>query len=598
MIESTSRNNLDLALIGNSSFSALIDDRARIVWACLPRFDSDPVFDGLLRDGDETDGVFAVDLLHLARTEPSYLRNTAILKTVLVDRQDAAVEVVDFAPRFKQYGRMFRPLTIVRQIRPLRGSPRIRIRIRPTSIGGGAPEAMSYGSNHIRYESSETRLRLTTDASVTALLDQTAFVLERPITLILGPDQTLQGGVPETGRRFFDETAAYWHDWVRNLSIPFDWQEAVIRAAITLKLNAYDDTGAIVAAMTTSIPEAADSGRNWDYRYCWLRDAQFVVGALNRLGTTQTMERYIRYIVNLVAASDGSRLQPVYGINGRPRLEERVVSELPGYRRMGPVRIGNQAYEQVQNDVYGAAVLTATHMFFDERLSSPGDEALFRRLEHLGDLAVQVFETPDAGPWELRASKRIHTYSAVMCWAACDRLSKIARQLGLEEPASHWQLRAAGMHEVISKRAFNTKVGSFVASFDGDDLDATLLLMPELGFLSPSHPRFESTVTMIEKRLRRDDFLLRYATPDDFGLPETAFTVCSFWFVDALHALGRDEEARALFEKLLSHRNRHGLLSEDLDPVTGELWGNFPQTYSMVGIINSARKLSRSWDSC
>jgi len=590
--------NLELALVGNGSFSALIDSRANIAWSCLPRFDSKPVFHALLAQDDESQksGIYVVELLDFERSEQQYLKNTAVVRTRLFDTRGGGIEVCDFAPRFKQFGRMFRPLTLVRIVRPLNGSPRVRIKLRPGTIGDGARPAITHGSNHVRYMMHEHTLRLTTDASITAVLEEIPFVLEHPVTLILGPDETLQDSVSETGRRFYERTLAFWNEWVRYLGIPFEWQDAVIRAAITLKLNAFDDTGAIVAAMTTSIPEAPDSGRNWDYRYCWLRDAQFVVGAFNRLGTTQTMERYLGFIVNVAAGTEDGKLQPVYGINGRARLDETVIKDLRGYRNMGPVRFGNQAYEQTQNDVYGAAVLAATHMFFDERLERLGDEALFQRLEHLGHLALRVFDQPDAGPWELRTSNRVHTYSAIMCWAACDRLGKIARRLGLAERAMHWSRKARNMHVTICERAWNEKLASFTATFGGEDFDATLLLLPELGFIDATDPRFAGTVAAVEKHLLKDGFLFRYMTPDDFGLPETAFIVCSFWYVDALHALGREQEARSLFEKLLSCRNRHGLLSEDLDPRTNELWGNFPQTYSMVGLINSARKLSESWE--
>ena len=590
--------NLDLALIGNGSIGALIDSRGGIVWACLPRFDSEPVFDSLLknRSGPDTPGSYCVQLMGFVRSEQEYLKNTAVVMTRLFDRDGGAVEVTDFAPRFKQFGRMFRPVTLVRHIRPTAGSPRIRIWLQPTFDAGRGRPRVSHGSNHIRYVMAEQTLRLTTDASVTAILDQTAFVVEQDVTLVLGPDETLQGAVAESGRRFFEETVDYWHEWVRYLSIPFEWQEAVIRAAITLKLNAYDDTGAIVAAMTTSIPEAPNSGRNWDYRFCWLRDAQFVVGALNRLGTTQTMERYLRFIVNVVADSEDGQLQPVYRINGRSGLEEREIESLPGYRGMGPVRFGNQAYRQIQNDVYGSTVLAATHMFFDERLVHSGNDALFRRLEHLGNIAARLYDRPDAGPWELRGSSRVHTYSSVMCWAACDRLSRIARQLGLEERAAYWSAVSDRMHRAICEHAWNDEMNSFVATFGGTNLDASLLLFKELGFLRADDPRFAGTVAAVEKNLRRGDFLFRYAAPDDFGRPETAFTICTFWYVDALQAMGHTTEAREIFEKLLACRNPHGLLSEDLDPDTGELWGNFPQTYSMVGLINSAMKLSKSWE--
>ncbi len=591
--------DLDLALVGNCSFSALIDSRTNVVWSCLPRFDSDPVFNGLLSpdfDDDPRDGSFLFELVDFERAEQEYLKNSAVVRTRLFDSTGGAVEVTDFAPRFKQFDRLFRPLTLVRMLRRTSGSPRARIKLRPTVIGSGRRPAITHGSNHVRYVMPGHTLRLTTDASTTAVLEEIPFVVEQPLTFILGPDETLQEGVAETGRRFLEQTLSYWSEWVRYLGIPFEWQSEVVRAAITLKLNAFEDTGAIVAAMTTSIPEAPESSRNWDYRYCWLRDAQFTVGALNRLGATQTMERYLGFIVNVTAASEDEKLQPVYGINGRARLDEMVIEGLPGYRGMGPVRFGNQAYQQVQNDVYGAAVLAATHMFYDERLECPGDEALFQRLERLGGLALRVFDQPDAGPWELRTSNRVHTYSAVMCWAACDRLGKIARRLGLSERAKHWCRNARNMHATICKQSWNDELSSFASSFGGEDLDATLLLLPELGFVAATDPRFVSTVAAVEKHLLEGSFLFRYVTPDDFGLPESAFIVCSFWYVDALHALGREEEARALFEKLLSCRNRHGLLSEDLDPRTGELWGNFPQTYSMVGLINSARRLSKSWE--
>ena len=587
--------NLDLALIGNCTIGALVDGRANITWGCFPRFDGDPVFCSLLKDTDDF-GFFAIELADCERTEQHYLENTAILVTQLYDSHGGAIEITDFAPRFGQYGRMFRPMMLVRRIRRLAGSPRITLRLRPAcSDGAGRPE-VTCGSNHIRYVAPTLTLRLTTDASLTALLQETAFFLEDTATLLLGADETVHEAAGEVGRRFLEETAQYWHEWVRFLGIPYEWQEAVIRAAITLKLNAYDDTGAIVAAMTTSIPESAGSGRNWDYRYCWLRDGYLVVNALNRLGTTRTMERYLSYIVNIAANSGDKPLQPVYGIDGRAELEEHEVPALAGYRGMGPVRIGNLAYRQVQHDVYGSAILAATHIFFDQRLTRRGDEALFRRLELLGEQAIRCYDQPDAGLWELRGSARVHTFSAVMCWAACNRLSLIAGRLGLAERAAYWLEQSKNIHETVSQRAWNERRGTFVSTFDGDSMDASLLLLVEVGFLEASDPRFAATVGAVEKDLRRGDFIFRYVDKDDFGEPENAFLVCTFWYVNALAALNRREEARELFEKLLARRNRHGLLAEHIDPNTGEQWGNFVQTYSMVGLINAAIRLSMRWD--
>jgi GH15 family glucan-1,4-alpha-glucosidase len=588
-------HNLDLALIGNCTIGALVDARANITWGCFPRFDGDPVFCALLKDSDDY-GFFAVELADCERTEQQYLENTAILVTRLYDRHGGAIEITDFAPRFGQYGRMFRPMMLVRRIKRLSGSPRITLRLRPACDEGAARPDVTWGSNHIRYVAPAITLRLTTDASLTALLQETPFFLEDSVTLLLGPDETVHDAADEVGRRFFDETVQYWHEWVRFLGIPYEWQEAVIRAAITLKLNAYDDTGAIVAAMTTSIPEAAGSERNWDYRYCWLRDGYFVVNALNRLGATRTMERYLGYFINIVANSGGEPLQPVYGIDGRAALEEREVPTLSGYRGMGPVRIGNLAYRQVQHDVYGSAILAATHIFFDQRLTRRGDEALFHRLEHMGTQAIRCYDQPDAGLWELRGSARVHTFSAVMCWAACDRLALIAGQLGLAERAAYWREQSRVIHETVIQRAWSERRGAFTSTFEGDAMDASLLLLAEVGFLDATDPRFAATVSAVEKDLRRGDFIFRYVEKDDFGEPENAFLVCTFWYVNALAALDRRDEARELFEKLLARRNRMGLLAEHINPASGEQWGNFVQTYSMVGLINAAIRLSIRWD--
>ncbi len=276
-----------------------------------------------------------MELVDVARSEQAYLDNTAIVATRLYDQRGGAIEITDFAPRFLQFGRMFCPMTLVRQVRRLAGSPRVTVRLRPATGYGAAPARVTFGSNHVRYECSDVVLRATTNCSITALLEEIPFVLQGTVTFVLGPDETLQGSVLDVVRRFIEETTDYWRDWVRDLSIPYEWQDEIIRAAISLKLAALDDTGAILAAFTTSIPEAADSGRNWDYRYCWLRDAYFTVNALNRLNATKTMERYLGYIINVAASAGDERLQPVYRINGRGEMEERTVATLPGYREHG-----------------------------------------------------------------------------------------------------------------------------------------------------------------------------------------------------------------------------------------------------------------------
>jgi len=598
-------SSLDLAVIGNCMISALVDRRAQIVWSCFPRFDGDPVFSALLdcpegqSDADQK-GVFAIDMAGMVSCEQSYLQNTAVLVSRLTDSFGNIVEITDFAPRFKHFDRTFRPPMLVRRVQPVKGRPRIRLRLRPHFDWGNCPPGRTRGSNHLRFVGPDYSLRLTTDAPISYVQDERFFVVERPMSFFFGEDEPLRSEADTTARAFLDSTVDFWRDWVRSLSIPFDWQEAVIRAAITLKLCNFEETGAIVAALTTSVPEAPHTKRNWDYRYCWLRDAYFVIQALNRLGTTKTMEEYLTYITNIVddmdANPDQKDMPPLFSITRSPDLEEREATALAGYRGMGPVRVGNAAYTQIQNDAYGSVVLASVHAFLDKRLIRTGNRALFEHLEKLGERAVEVFDKPDAGPWELRTKAAVHTFPSVMCWAACDRLVKIAEAMGREDRAAYWRENAERMHQVINERAFNPKTGTFVSSFDGEHLDATLLLLAELDFVKADDPRFVATVEAVGKTLRRGDLLLRYDVEDDFGRMHTAFMICGFWYVDALWAIGRKEEARELFEHILSLRNSFGLFSEDADFTTGELWGNFPQTYSMVGLINSAVRLSRSWE--
>lgn len=590
--------NLDLGLIGNCTYGALVDRQARIVWCCLPRFDGDPVFAALLdgANGDSDKSFFDFELDGLTETEQSYEPNSAILRTVL-HSPGGSVEVIDFAPRFHWRDRVFRPQTIVRRIRPLSGTPRISVRLRPTFHYGAAEPQISRGSNHIRYRGPDFALRLTTNAPVDYLLNETAFNLDEELDFIFGPDETLTEGVVETARRFHESTLAYWRRWSQRLALPLEWQDAVIRASITLKLCTYEPTGAIVAAVTTSIPEAPDSGRNWDYRYCWLRDAFFVVRALNSVGAVQTMENYVRWLMNVVAEADGGHLQPVFGVGLEQNIVERTVDSLSGYGGMGPVRVGNQAHEHLQHDVYGNVILGAVQTFFDTRIQHRAGVEDFRRLEAIGERAYKLHDQPDAGMWELRYRAGVHTSSSLMCWAACDRLAKIAAHLGETERAASWNSRAADIRNFIVKNCWSDDRSAFVDRANGTHLDASVLLMVEVGFIPPDDPKFIQTVDALEKTLANGVHMKRYEAADDFGVPEVAFTVCAFWRLDALARIGRREEARELFESLLSCRNHLGLLSEDTDPSTGIMWGNFPQTYSMVGVINGATRLSRPWES-
>jgi GH15 family glucan-1,4-alpha-glucosidase len=591
--------SLELALIGNCSVSALVDAQAAIVWCCMPRFDSPPVFDALLHSahGLTLDGAMTVELEGQQRSEQSYDPGTAVVRTQLWGADGQGVEVVDFAPRFVTRDRVFRPAQLVRRVRPLAGHPRVRISVRPRGDWGATSPIITRGSHHLRYVLPEGTLRLNTSMPITYLADGAWFNLHGPVSLMLGPDETLAGSVDDTARDFEEQTALFWRHWTRRLALPLQWQDAVVRAAITLKLCQYEDTGAIVAAMTTSIPESPGSGRNWDYRYCWLRDAFFVVRALNSLAEVGTMESYLHWLYNVLRSSPDGQLQPLYGVGLEAALPESLVAHAPGYRGMGPVRVGNQAHEHAQHDVYGNVVLGAAQAFHDHRLFRRGDGDDFLALERMGEQAWALHDRPDAGLWELRTRARVHTSSTLMCWAACNRLAGIAQVLHRLDRAAVWRQRAAAIREKLLAGAWNEERQIFAESLGGRDLDASVLLMAEVNFIDPRDPRFVSTVDAIERHLCDGPFVRRYEAEDDFGRPEVAFNICSFWRVDALARIGRTEQAREAFEAMLARRNAVGLLSEDLAPASGELWGNFPQTYSMVGIINGAMRLSAPWDS-
>lgn len=595
-------SNLNLAVIGNSSVAALIDQRARIIFASLPRLDSDPTFCALLRGGDAAgadpaDGALSIEVRGTVTSEQSYIENTAVLHSVVTDNEGGAVEVIDFAPRFDLNGRTHRPPMLLRRLTPVAGRPMVRIVARPMSDYGGTACHSVRGSHHITYLSNRQSQRMTTTIPISYVQEERYFRLDQQYWIVWGPDESIEADIDELCRRYLESTVAHWRLWVRGLTIPFEWQEAVIRSAITLKLCMFEETGAIVAALTTSIPEAPNTIRNWDYRYCWLRDSVFVIRALNRLGVTRTMEQYIGFITDVIDEAREGNIQPVYGISREADLTESTAPALAGYRGMGPVRVGNAAFTQVQNDVYGSMVLAAVHLFFDHRLlRKPANEELLDNLEFLGERAIAVFDKPDAGLWELRGTAAVHTFSAMMCWAACDRLKRIARVMGKTDRTEYWAGHSERIKAEIVRRAWSESMNTFVSTFDGKELDAALLLMTQIGFLEASDPRYIATVERIGRDLKRGDFIYRYVVSDDFGVPETAFLVCTFWYIDALAILGRAIEARALFDKIMTYRNQFGLFSEDVDPKTGELWGNYPQAYSMVGLINCAMNLSLSWE--
>ena len=389
--------SLELWPIGNCQVSALIDCAASLVWGCVPRVDGDPVFCSLLNGERQDVGVWRFTLEGQVRTSQQYVRNTPILVTRLEAEDGSAVEITDFCPRFERSGRMYRPVAFARLVRPVAGTPRLTINLSPMHGYGKARAETTSGSNHVRYLLGSQALRLSTDAPVGYVLEGRTYRVESDQHFFLGPDEPFVGNLRAQLRHMEEQTRKYWQLWVRGLAIPLEWQDEVIRCAIALKLCQHEETGAIVAALTTSIPEAPGSERNWDYRYCWIRDSYYTVQALNRLGALDVLEKYLAYLRNIVDNARGGQIQPLYSVMGEHELDETFAEDLAGYRGMGPVRAGNAAYTQTQHDCYGQIVLPSAHAFFDRRLLRMPDERDYAALEEVGEMAWRMHDKPDAG---------------------------------------------------------------------------------------------------------------------------------------------------------------------------------------------------------
>ncbi|HZL98642.1 MAG TPA: glycoside hydrolase family 15 protein [Planctomycetota bacterium] len=580
-----------LGLIGNCQFSALVAETGEIVWCCLPRFDSEPVFSALL--DAEAGGRFAVGPVAGATSRLAYLPNSNVLETIH-EGPDGRFRVIDFAPRFEQHGRYFRPTMLVRMLQPLSGTPRARVACEPLLGWSRRTPPRVQGSNHVEFGGFESRLRLTTDIPL-SYLGGRPFVLDGPHHLVLTWGEPVEQPLRALCERFLRETLRYWERWVKQCNIPPFWQEHVIRSALALKLHCFEDTGAIVAATTTSIPEAPGSGRTWDYRYCWLRDSYYVLAAFRRLGQFEERERFVHYLLNIVADRPDLDLAPLYRVDGTTEgLEERILEDWPGYAGEKPVRVGNGALAQKQHDIYGELLLSLAPIFLDERFRADRSAQSLELLERLARKAVEVAGTPDAGIWEFRGNSRVQTFSTLMCWAAADRMAKVAER-HLPDRVERYRRDAAAIHRQLIEQAWNPELGAFVSTHGGNELDASLLQMAPLHFLPADDARLHSTVDRLSRDLAHDGWLFRYRSEDDFGRPEVAFIMCTFWLIEALARLGRADEAREVLKQARKAPLPLGLLSEDFATRDLRMWGNFPQAYSHVGLIHAAFAASPRW---
>jgi GH15 family glucan-1,4-alpha-glucosidase len=581
----------DLGLVGNCQFSALVERTGDIAWCCLPRFDSEPIFSTLLDHANG--GRFGVRPLDGTAGEQRYLENTNVLETTF-RTADGSFRVFDFAPRFLQYGRVFHPTQLLRVVEPVQGTPQVRVECDPRLGWSKARPARLNGSNHVRFDDFAAPLRLTTDVPLSYLEGKPFALTERRhLALTWGPP--IEEDLPGLCERFLGETVRYWRQWVKQCNIPPLYQREVIRSALALKLHCFEDTGAIVAATTTSIPEAPGSGRTWDYRYCWLRDAYYVLGAFRRLGHFEERESFTQYLLNIAGGAPGLKLSPLYRVDGTSDLEERILEGWPGYGGEGPVRVGNAAALHVQNDIFGEMVMALTPVFLDERFTAERSEAAFDLLHRLAKKAVSVAGAPDAGIWEYRVEWMPQTFSSVMSWAAADRMSRIRWGRNDSGMREDFRRAAARIREEIVGKAWNADLGAFVGTYGGGSLDAALLQMATLRLLPPEDPRLLATIDAIRKRLSRDGWLFRYRFDDGFGQPTVAFIICTFWLVEALAAVGRVEESRAVMDHVHSALSPLGLLSEDYETSNLRMWGNFPQAYSHAGLIQAAFATSPRW---
>lgn len=579
-----------LGLIGNCQLSALVDRAGEVVWCCLPQFDSEPVFSSLLdaRQG----GKFSIRPTGGESGEQAYIKNTNILETVF-KTADGSFRVLDFAPRFQMHDRMFRPTQLYRIVEPLEGAPRIQVTCDPRLGWSKEVPRRLHGSNHIQFEGFSSQLRLTSDIPI-SYLGGNPFTLTEKHHLVLTWGAPVEEPLRNLSERFLSETQRYWQRWVKESNIPPLYQDAVIRSALVLKLHCFEDTGAIVAAMTTSIPESPGSGRTWDYRYCWLRDAYYSLGAFRILGHFEELENFIHYLMNIAGGAPDLDLSPLYTIDGNRSPEERILTDWPGFGGDGPVRVGNAAALHIQNDVFGEMVLALVPIFLDERFRAERSAPTLKLIERLARKAISVAGKPDAGIWEYRTEWQPQTFSNLMCWAAADRMARVAR---LHAPALEDEFRrgALKIREDIVANAWSPEVGSFVGCYGGRDLDAALLQMAYLRFLPPDDERLHKTIDGIRDGLSKDGWLLRYRLDDGFGTPQVAFIICTFWLAEALSDIGRKAEAKQVMDHAHAALSGLGLLSEDYEALTLRMWGNFPQAYSHVGLIHAAFASSPRW---
>ena len=595
-------DNYHYGIIGNCFSGALVSRDGSIDWCCLPRFDSPFVFAKLL--DEKSGGSFGIDVDRRYTIEQSYIKHTNVLRTVFTSRK-AAFEVLDFMPRYHRMDaldRYYCPPDIIRVFRPLYGTPKLRLKYDPRLYYAEHKTITEPADGYIKSYTEDGAYEscyLYSSFPHMAIIDGEELTLDEDHFVLVSYHQKILPPSIQDAILHLEKTKVYWLDWVARTKTPTLYIEQVIRSALALKLLTFQPTGAVLAALTTSLPETIGEERNWDYRFCWIRDASMTISVFTELGHESSVLRFVHYILSLISYKD-QKMQIMYDVRGNAELTERTLEQFAGYLDSKPVRIGNAAYEQKQNDMYGILldVISRSILAF-ERHEDTLDRVwtivrmLVRNVEH-------HWRGPDRGIWEIRGSEEHFVFSKVLCWVALDRGVKIATYLNQTEYIDEWTALRDEIHADVMLNGWNEEVGAFTQAYGNKHLDAANLLLESYGFIEASDKKYISTVHKTREALCNGSLMYRYKNEDDFGLPKSAFTVCSFWMIEALYRIGEPADATAMFNQLLGYSNHLGLFSEDLDFETKRLLGNFPQAYSHLALISAAVTISshRSIDMC
>ena len=579
---------LNYGIIGNCKSSALINEDSSIDWCCLPQFDSSAIFCKII--DKHIGGSFKIEADESYIITQQYINNTAIVRTNFKNEKNE-FEVLDFMTRYKLDDQNFySPPEIQRLIKPITGLPKIKVLYNPTlEYANGKTKTYEKEDFIVSVfdEASYETLFLYTDIEKKKILENKEFELSKSVYLNLSYNEKIDLPSLSKSEEELKKTHEYWLNWCKKSPSFKSYNKEITRSSITLKLLTFEKTGAVLAAATTSIPETIGEVRNWDYRFCWIRDASMVIKIIAKLGHQRIVKNFIDFIVNLIP-NKNEKLQIMYGIDGQKTLTEKILKHLSGYKNSKPVRIGNAAYIQKQNDIYGILV-DAIHFQIEKfKDISYKHEQLWSIVKSVVWVVEKNWKKPDKGIWEFRNEDQHFTFSKLLCWVAIDRAIKISNLIKNGRKSDKWKILREEIKNDIHLNAWNSKIKAFTQSYGSDFLDASVLLMESYGFIDCKDPKYVDTVKAIEKELLFDGLLFRYKNNDDFGEPKSSFTVCTFWYIDSLFKIGEETKAKNLFDQLLSNSNHMGLFSEDLDFKTKKMLGNFPQAYSHLALIETA----------